>query len=120
MGTFLKVALGVLVGGVVLIVVVGVVVYVVFREGTGELQESSDELSITLAEYESVETGETTLEEIEARFGEPFFYEESRPEDDPEAPLELECIAYHREGELASDFRFCFDSDGVVESKKSE
>nr|MDQ3612253.1 hypothetical protein [Actinomycetota bacterium] len=57
---------GVLAGGVLLIVVVVVVAYFVFREGVSDFQESSDERSITLAEYESVETGETTFAEIEA------------------------------------------------------
>ncbi len=118
MGTFAKVVLGVVVGGLVLIVGCVAVVGIGINQASDEIQESFDERSITMAEYESVIMGETTAQEIVERFGEPTVREESLPEgseDDPDAELELQCLSYNRKGELTS-FRFCFD-DGVVESK---
>lgn len=118
MGTFTKVVLGVVVGGLVLIVGCVAVVGIGLDQASDEMQEAFDERSSTMAEYESVIMGETTSQELVERFGEPSVIEESLPEgseDDPDAELELQCLSYNRMGER-TEFRFCFD-DGFVESK---
>lgn len=115
MGTFVKAMLGVVVGGVLLIAGCLAVLSIEFDGASDEAQESFDEMSITVAEYESVETGETTLQEIEERFGEPSGSTESLTE--AEGDL-VRCLTYDGEGDLRS-FRFCSDGDDVVESKSS-
>ncbi len=122
MGTFVKVVLGILVGGLLLIVGCVAVVGVGVDEAIDEVQEESDATSITLAEYESAATGEFTREDAEVMFGEPSSSDEIQAEGIegiPESDVEQSCIYYNREGEVASIFQFCFDGDKVLQSKSS-
>jgi len=122
MGTFVKVVLGILVGGLLLIVGCVAVVGVGVDEAIDEVQEESDATSITLAEYESAATGEFTRADAEAMFPEPFSSDEIQTEGIegiPESDFEQNCVYYNREGEVTSLFQFCFDGDEVLQSKSS-
>jgi len=118
--TVLKIALGILLAVVVLIVGCGVLL----GAGINEAQKDSDKTAITQAEYDSVKTGSSgnTRERLEKRFGEPQSQQDIETSDIegiPNSASGLECIYYSREGQLASLFQFCFDSSGRVESKSS-
>ncbi len=105
-----------LIVGCVAIVGVGV------EEAADEIQQESDATSITLAEYESATTGETTIDELETMFGPPSSSDEIQDEGIegiPDSDFEQSCVYYNREGEIASLFQFCADGDGVITSKSS-
>jgi hypothetical protein len=117
MGTVLKVALGILLAGVVMIV--GCVA--LLGAGADEVQRESDESSITVEQYQSARTGQITRDELVERFGEPTDETEFSTEvEGLDEPVGSECIYYNRRGELASLFQFCFDiNTGRLESKSS-
>lgn len=118
MKTVLKVMLGILLACVVLIGGCAVL----FGAAVEDVQDESDETAITSQEYQSVTTGESTRDEVEAEFGEPQTSDEVQAEGVegiPESDFEQSCIYYNREGQLASLFQFCFDGDGVLRSKAS-
>ncbi len=122
MGTFAKVMLGVFVGGLVLIVGCAALFSAGVDEAVDEVQRESDATSITLAEYESVATGEATEDEVREMFGEPSSSDDLQAEGIegiPESDLEQSCLYYNREGEVASLYQLCFNGDGVLESNSS-
>lgn len=111
MGTLGRVVLGALVGSALLIMGCG---------GADEGQEESDVTSITMAEFESITTDETTREEVEQMLGPPA----SRDEVDFEgvevtSGSEQDCVYYRGDGDSTTAFQLCFDGDGMLTSKSS-
>ncbi len=121
MKTMMKVALGVILGLVVVIVGCSALI----GAGVDEAQTDSDRTAITPSQYRSVDRRDTR-EEVVEEFGEP----QSEDEVDQDLPKELRsavkkgeedlaCVYYGRRGELASLYQFCFDGNGKYESKSS-
>jgi len=122
MGTFAKVVLGVIVGGLVLVVGCAALFSAGVDEAVDEAQEVSDASAITVQQYESASTGDATETELREMFGEPSSSDDIQSEGIegiPESDFQQSCIYYNREGEIASLFQFCFDGEGVLESKSS-
>lgn len=118
MKTVLKIALGILLAGVVMIV--GCVALI--GTAANEVQKDSDKTAITLEQYGSAKIGEATRSQIVADFGEPRSSDEIQAEGVagiPESDFSQSCIYYSRKGELASIFQLCFRGDGKLRSKAS-
>lgn len=114
----LKVMLGVILGGIVLIGGCGALLAI----GLDEAQDESDRTSITRSQYSSAKTGQWTQSQLEARFGEPASSDEIKAEGVegiPESDFSQNCLYYSRRGELASLYQFCFGEDGVLTTKAS-
>lgn len=117
-GTFIKVMLGVIIGGTVLI---GGCVALI-AGGVDEAQKDSDKTSITAKDYGTAKTGETTKATVVDMFGEPSSADELKADGVkgiPESDFSQSCVYYNRRGELASIFQFCFDGDDKLTSKSS-
>ena len=113
-GTFLKVVLGVVIGGMVLI---GGCVAII---GAGLSSEEED--GITASEFQSISQG-TTQDEIEEQFGEPTDSQEfeSQIPDLQDTPSQSSCIYYPEKGKPileGQSFQLCFD-DGKLTSKNA-
>jgi hypothetical protein len=111
--TVLKIAGGIVLGFVVLIVGCSALV----AAGSGEMLGGN---AITLAEYRFVETGETKKTEIIKDFGEPTSSDEmesSDIEDIPDSGFELDCVYYDGDPDWETTYQFCFDTGGTVESR---
>jgi len=123
MKTVLKVALGIVLGLTVLIVGCALVIGASVDEAVDEVQKDSDKAAITQAEYASVKTGVNgnSRKRLIARFGKPASQDEFETEGvEPDEPIGSECLYWNREGELASLYQFCIDTNtGRVESKSS-
>lgn len=118
MKTVLKVMLGILLAGVVLIAGCAILI----GSAVDDVQEDSDKTAITVEEYGSAKVGTATRSQLEAEFGEPQSNDEIQAagiEGIPESDFSQACIYYNREGQLASLFQFCFDGDGKLRSKAS-
>lgn len=118
MKTVLKVMLGILLAGVVLIVGCAALI----GGAANEVQEESDKTAITTEQYRSAKVGTARRDQIQADFGEPQTSDEIQAEGVegiPESDFEQSCIYYNRKGEIASLFQFCFDGDGKLRSKAS-
>jgi len=116
----MKVALGIIIGCVVLIGGCAVLI----GDGVDEAQKDSDKTAITPADYASVKTGAdgNSRKRIISRFGEPQSSDDVQAEGGeriPEIDFEQSCIYYSRKGELASLYQFCFDGNHRVRSKAS-
>ncbi len=113
-GTFLKVVLGVVLGGVVLIVGCSALI-------AGGL-ESEEENGITRTQFDSISQG-TEQSEIEEKYGEPENaqeFEQQIPELQDQ-PSRSSCIYYPEKGKKileGSSFQLCFD-DGRLTSKNA-
>lgn len=118
MKTVLKVALGILLAGVVMIV--GCVALI--GSAANEVQKDSDKTAITIEQYGSAKVGQATRSQIEADFGKPRSSSDIQAEGVagiPESDFSQACVYYSRKGELASIFQFCFDGNGKLRSKAS-
>lgn len=117
MKTVLKVALGLILG---MVVIIGGCT-ALFAGGVNEAQKESDKTAITLEDYQSVKTGQATRDEVVERFGEPSDASEFSTEvEGLKDPVGSECIYYNRRGDLASIFQFCFEiNSGKLESKSA-
>lgn len=118
MKTILKVALGLMLGVVVLIA--GCVA--IIGAGVDKAQKDSDKTAITAQQYGSAKTGSATRKQIESEFGSPKTSDEIQAEGIkgiPESNFKQSCMYYTRKGALASLFQFCFGGDGVLRSKAS-
>lgn len=113
---FLKVALGIVVGLLVLIVGCAALIGGAADEVDEQLKQEQNEHSITNTQARSVSLG-TTRGAIESRFG--------RPEDIQEGQTSGlgsdSCIYYNvRNGEILDSWQFCFDgagADGTLSGK---
>lgn len=117
MKTIFKIALGIVLGCVVLIAGCTALL----GAGLDEAQKESDRTAITPAQYQSIKTGQSR-ESVESKLGEPQSRDEWETEIEGlgEEPIGSECIYYGRKGEFASIYQFCFDlSTGKLESKSS-
>jgi hypothetical protein len=125
MKTVLKIALGIILAFVVLIVGCVAIIGGTVDNAVDEVQKESDKTSITQAEYQSVKvgTGGNSRARIVARFGEPQSQQDIQTGDVegiPDSASGLECIYYNREGKIASLYQFCIDSEtGRVQSKSA-
>lgn len=118
MRTVLKVMLGILLAGVVMIVGCAALL----GTAANEVQEDSDKTAITLQQYGSAKVGQATRSRIEADFGKPRSSDEIQAEGVagiPESDFSQSCIYFSRKGQLASLFQFCFDGNGKLRSKAS-
>lgn len=120
MKTVMKVALGIIIGCVVLIGGCAVII----GAGVDEAQKDSDKTAITPAEYASVKTGPNgnSRKRIISRFGKPQSSDDVQAEGVegiPESDFSQSCIYYSRKGDLASLYQFCFDGNDRLRSKAS-
>ena len=121
MKTVLKIALGIILAFVVLIVGCAAL----FSAGVNEAQKDNDKTSITQAEYDSVKIGPNgnTRERLIERFGEPQSQQDIQSgeiEGIPDTASGMECIYYNREGKLASLYQFCVDTQtNRIQSKSA-
>ncbi len=118
MKTVVKVALGVTLGLVVVIVGCSALI----GAGVDKAQKDSDKAAITAKQYKGAKTGTAKRDELEAAFGDPQSSDDIQAEGVkgiPESDFKQSCIYYSRKGELASLFQFCFDGDNVLSSKAS-
>lgn len=117
--TIVKIALGLVLGAVVLIV--GCVALV--GVGVDSAQKTSDRTAITPKQYRSVNKRDTR-KSVVRQFGDP----QSADEIDQDLPKsarqfikkgeeDLACVYYGRKGKLASIYQFCFDGNGKYQSK---
>lgn len=108
----LKIALGVLLAGAVLLVGCGALLNV----GFNGVQSVADEHAITQAQFDSVKSGPrgNSRKRILSRFGDPQVVEEP-PGQAPAA--DADCIYYNRRGNFLSTYELCFDSHDRVKSK---
>ena len=114
MKTFLKVALGIALGCVLLFVGCGALV----GAGFNAVVEEADRHAITQTQFDSVKTGArgNSRKRILARFGEPQPVEEVQ--DDLPAG-ETDCVYYNHKGQILLTYEFCFDEHDRVSSKAS-
>lgn len=76
--------------------------------------------SITMAEFESITTDETTREEVEEMLGPPASRDEVDFEGvEVESGSEQDCVYYSGDGDSATVFQLCFEDDDVLASKSS-
>lgn len=101
MKTILKIVVGVVIAGIVL--VVGLVA--LLGGAASEIQKESDEHSITKEQYEQVKKG-TSLKQVKADLGEPSDQQNTQMD----GLGEQDCIYYNQKGDLASMYQFCFDN----------
>jgi|GEM_PF-2364470 len=116
MKMILKITLGIILAGVVLIVGCAALL----GSAVDDVQDEMDKTAITAQQYSGVQTGTATREQIEEDFGEPQSSDDVKAEGVegiPESDFSQACVYYSRKGELASLFQFCFDGDGVLRSK---
>jgi hypothetical protein len=109
MRTIFKVALGVIVGGAVLIVGCAAVIGVGVEEAVRETERSgvSDQAVKSLPEG-------ATRQEVEESLGEPMDDQEL---DAKGREFDASCIYYQRKGDLTGMWQLCFDADGKLESR---
>ena len=118
MKTVLKVMLGVILGGVVLIVGCSAL----FAAGVDEAEDERQEKGITARQFRSIEQG-TSESAVRARFGEPEDAQEFE-QNIPELQTGTQrssCIYYPEKGEPlfeGESFQFCFD-DGKLTGKNA-
>lgn len=121
MKSIVKIALGIVLGGVVLIAGCTALL----AAGVDEAQDESDRTAITLAQYRSVDRT-ISRDELVDRFGDPA--DESQIDQDLDADTrryikdgeeDMDCVYYTRKGKLASLFQFCFDGNGRYQSKSA-
>jgi hypothetical protein len=106
--TVLKVMLGVVLGGVLLIVGCAVLIGTAADEVDKELDKEQNTNAITNEQARSVKLG-TTRGEVEDRFGPP----KSDQESTNEGLGEDTCIYYNlKGGEVLDQWQFCFDGAG--------
>ena len=119
MKTVVKVALGVVLGLLVLIVGCVALLGVGANEAVKEIDRQQQANSITLRQFRGIEQG-TRQSTIEDRFGEPSDAQEFESEvPELDARSSGSCIYYNRRGgEIGDIFQFCFD-DGRLTSKNS-
>ena len=117
-GTFMKVLLGVFLGGLLLIG--GCVA--LFGAAVDEADKEQQEKGITRAQFDSIEQG-TSQEDVEAELGQPEDsqeFEQQIPELQEEAS-KSSCIYYPEKGKPlfeGDSFQLCFD-DGKLTSKNA-
>ena len=111
MKTFVKVALGIALGCVLLFVGCGALV----GAGFNAVVEEADQHAITQTQFDSVKTGArgNSRRRILARFGEP---QQVEVQDDRRAS-ERDCIYYNRKGQFLVTYELCFDEHDRVFSK---
>ena len=117
-GTFMKVLLGVVLGGLVLIVGCAALI----GAGVNEAEKEQDAKGITMSEFRSIQQG-TSQEEVESQLGEPEDaqeFENQIPELQDQ-PSRSSCIYYPEKGKPLFEgrsFQLCFD-DGKLTSKNA-
>ena len=119
MKTIVKIALGILLGAILLIGGCAVLLGAGANEAVKEIDRQQQANSITQQQYRSTKTG-TTQKTIEKRFGEPSDAQEFET-DIPEldAKSKSSCVYYNRRGgEIGDIYQFCFD-EGKLTSKNS-
>lgn len=110
MSTVLKVTLGVVLGGIVLIVGCSALL-------SAGLDEQQTQNAISDADYRSVKKG-TPRRKVEGRFGEPESADEFSDDIEGVGKLESNCLYYNlKEGEVGSFAQLCFNGRGRLESK---
>jgi hypothetical protein len=116
MKTVVKIALGILLALVVLIVGCTALV----GSAGNDVQEDSDRTAITQSQYRQVKTGDQRSD-VEAQLGDPERADEFSSEiEGLDKPVGSSCISYGRKGQLLSGFQFCFDvNTDRLESKSS-
>lgn len=116
MKTILKIALGIILA--IVLLVVGCTA--LLGAGVNEAQKESDKTAITLAEYEATKTGDA-MADVVARLGKPSSKDEFSSEvEGLDEPVGSSCVYYNRDGQIASIFQFCFDVNGdKLESKSA-
>lgn len=121
MGQVLKITLGVVLGGLLLIVGCSAL----FAAGVEE--EFSGGNTITTQDYAKAKTGTTTLADLRSEHGEPdsgdsneFEFEEVEGVAEAEN-VSSDCVYYNREGGDFEFFQFCSDTgpNGTITSKSS-
>lgn len=115
MGTFLKVVLGVMVGGLLLI---GGCVAVI-GAGVDEAEDEAQETAISQAEFDSIQQG-TTQAQVEKELGEPSDSQEFEQRFGGKTSGSS-CIYYNEEGQELFEgrsYQFCFDG-GKLTSKNA-
>lgn len=115
MKTVLKVALGMLLASLVLIVGCVALIGGAANEVSETLTTEQNTNAITLEEYRAVEIG-SKRSEVEADLGEPAdkqeFESEGFLEDEPQSSS---CIYYNRQGgDIGEAFQFCFDENRLT------
>ncbi len=116
MKTFLKVTLGVIVGGLVLIIGCAALIGGAANEVSKGITTEQNRNAITNAQARSVELG-TTRRTVQERFGPPKSDQESS-----NAGLGADTCTYYnvRGGQLLDSWQFCFEGaglDGTLRSK---
>lgn len=109
MKTILKIALGIILGLVVVIVGCSAL----FAAGVDEAEDEATRNGITIREFRSVEQG-TRQRAVERRFGEPEDSQEFEQEipELQDGPSRSSCIYYPEKGQPLFEgrsFQFCFD-----------
>lgn len=113
MKTIIKVAAGIAVGS--LLVIGGCVALI--GAGADKAQKDSDKTAITEQQYKQIKPG-MRKQVVVKRLGKPLSKQETEIDSKELGRYNSSCIYYHRKGELASLYQFCF-SDGRLESKGS-
>lgn len=110
MRTALKVAAGVIIGGVLLIAGCSALLAGGADEVEKEISRQQNRSAITQRDYRSVRRGDSRSE-VERRFGEPM----SQDEVDVQGAPRSDCIYYNRRGgEIGQLFQFCFEGGRLV------
>ena len=114
MKTTMKIALGIVLGFVLLIVGCGALV----GTAANEVQAESNENAITQAQYAGVTNG-MSRSEVEAMLGEPTSDQDMNVSVE-ELGIEsnTQCIYYNEKDEILSMYQFCFEN-GKLNSKAS-
>jgi hypothetical protein len=111
-GTFVKVMLGVFLGGCLLIA--GCVA--LFAAGVDEAAKEQNETAITQSQFRSVKLG-TTQSAIERRLGQPGDAQEFENEGLPGEAVKSSCIYYNEKDKGLGEgrfYQFCFDGNRLT------